>query len=69
MSGMPFFDALLLLASVAVLIAATQLRHFHPFLVLVLVASAFGLAAGLSISLLVGTLVSDFLKRSTLRDW
>ena len=52
MSGMPFFDALLLLASVAVLIAATQLRHFHPFLVLVLVASAFGLAAGLSISLL-----------------
>jgi gluconate:H+ symporter, GntP family len=52
MSGMPFFDALLLLASVAVVIAATQLRYFHPFLVLVLVASGFGLAAGLSISLL-----------------
>ena len=32
-------------------IVATQLRHFHPFLVMVLVASAFGLAAGLSISL------------------
>ena len=52
MSGMALFDALLLLASVAVVIAATQLRHFHPFLVLVLVAAGFGLAAGLSISLL-----------------
>jgi gluconate:H+ symporter, GntP family len=52
MSGMPLFHSVLLLASVVVVTAATQLRHFHPFLVLVLVASAFGLAAGLSISLL-----------------
>ncbi len=51
MSGIPFFDALLLLASVVVLIMTTQLQRLHPFLVMVFVASAFGLAAGLSISL------------------
>src|SRR5271156_710171 len=51
MSGMPFVHCLLLLASVVVIVAATQLRHFHPFLVLVFVALAFGLTAGLSISL------------------
>jgi GntP family gluconate:H+ symporter len=51
MSGMPFLHCLLLLASVVVIVGATQLRHFHPFLVLVFVASAFGLTAGLSISL------------------
>ena len=52
MSGMPFFHASLLLASIAVLIAATQARQLHPFLAIVFVAPAFGLAAGLSISLL-----------------
>jgi gluconate:H+ symporter, GntP family len=52
MSAMPFLHCLLLLASVVVIIAATQLRHFHPFPVIVFVAAAFGLAAGLSISLL-----------------
>lgn len=52
MSGMPFLHCLLLLASVVIIVAATQRRHFHPFLVIVLVASAFGLAAGLSVSLL-----------------
>ena len=51
MSGMPFFHALLLLASVVLLIVTTQSRRVHPFLVMVFVASAFGLAAGLSISL------------------
>src|ERR1700728_2711883 len=51
MSGMPFIHALLLVASVAVLILATQ-RHLHPFIAIMAVASAFGLAAGLSISLL-----------------
>ena len=51
MSGMPFFHALLLLASVVLLIVTTQSRRLHPFLVIVFVASAFGLAAGLSISL------------------
>src|SRR5271170_2271123 len=51
MSGMPFFHAPLLLASVVLLVVTTQLRRLHPFLVMVFVASAFGLAAGLSISL------------------
>ena len=51
MSGMPFFHTLLLLALVALLVVTTQLRRLHPFLVMVFVASAFGLAAGLSISL------------------
>ena len=51
MSAMPFLDCLLLFAAVIIVVAATQLRHFHPFLVIVFVASAFGLTAGLSISL------------------
>jgi gluconate:H+ symporter, GntP family len=48
MSGMPLFQALLLLASVVALIAATQARLVHPFLAIVVVAAAFGLAAGFS---------------------
>lgn len=48
---MPFFHALLLLAAVVVLIAGAQWRRLPPFLVMVFVASAFGLSAGLSISL------------------
>ncbi len=48
MSGMPLFQALLLLASVAALMAATQARLVHPFLAIVVVATAFGLAAGFS---------------------
>jgi hypothetical protein len=31
MSGMPFFQALILLASVIVIIVATQWRQLHPF--------------------------------------
>lgn len=48
MSGMPFFQALILLASVIVIIVATQWRQFHPFLAILVVASAFGLAVGFS---------------------
>ncbi len=48
MSGMPSFQALLLLASVIALIALTQARLLHAFLAIVVVASAFGLAAGFS---------------------
>jgi gluconate:H+ symporter, GntP family len=48
MSGMPLFQALLLLASIAALIAVTQARLVHPFLAIVVVATAFGLAAGFS---------------------
>jgi len=46
MSGMPFFQALLLLASVVVLTVATGSRRLHPFLALAVVASAFGLGVG-----------------------
>lgn len=49
MSGMPLFQALLFLASVIVIVAATQSQRLHPFLAIVIVAPAFGLAAGFSI--------------------
>jgi gluconate:H+ symporter, GntP family len=52
MSGMPFLLAFLLATSIVALIAVTQWRRLHPFIAIVFVASAFGLAAGLSISLL-----------------
>jgi GntP family gluconate:H+ symporter len=52
MSGMPLFQALLLLASVVFLIAATQARLIDPFLAIVVVAAAFGLAAGFSTAFL-----------------
>ena len=48
MSGMPHLQALLLLASLVALIALTQARLLHAFLAIVVVASAFGLAAGFS---------------------
>jgi H+/gluconate symporter-like permease len=52
MSGMPFFQALILLASVTVIIVATQWRQLHPFLAIMVIASAFGLAAGFSVGFL-----------------
>jgi gluconate:H+ symporter, GntP family len=52
MPSMPFVQAVFLAASIAVIVAATQWRHRHPFLPFVFVASGFGLAAGLSVSLL-----------------
>jgi GntP family gluconate:H+ symporter len=48
MSGMPLFQALLLLASLIALIALTQARLLHAFLAIVVVATAFGLASGFS---------------------
>lgn len=52
MSGMPLAQALLLLASICILIIITQSRRLHPFIAIVLVASAFGLAAGFSVGFL-----------------
>src|SRR5271170_5614876 len=49
MSGMPHFQALLLLVSVIVLVA-TSWRRLHPFLAIVAVASGFGLTAGFSVA-------------------
>jgi gluconate:H+ symporter, GntP family len=50
MSGMPLAQALVLLAAAVVLVVATRSRHLHPFLAIVLVASTFGLAVGLSLA-------------------
>ena len=46
MYGMPLSQALVFVVAVVIIIVATQWRHFHPFLVLVVVASAFGYIAG-----------------------
>jgi GntP family gluconate:H+ symporter len=48
MSGMPLAQALLLLTSLVALAALTQARLLHAFLAIVVVATAFGLAAGFS---------------------
>jgi GntP family gluconate:H+ symporter len=52
MSGMPLAQALLLAASLCILVIATRSRRLHPFIAIVLVASAFGLAAGFSVGFL-----------------
>jgi gluconate:H+ symporter, GntP family len=49
MSGMPLFDAVLLLIAVVVLVA-TPWRRLHPFLAIVAVATAFGLTAGFTVA-------------------
>ena len=48
MSGMPLFQALLLLASLVAVIALTRARLLHASLAIVVVATAFGLASGFS---------------------
>jgi GntP family gluconate:H+ symporter len=52
MSAMPLYQALVLLLAVIALVIATQSRHVQPFLALVVLASAFGLAAGFSLGFL-----------------
>jgi GntP family gluconate:H+ symporter len=46
MYGMPLSQALVFTVAAFIIIVATQWRHFHPFLVLVVVATAFGYVAG-----------------------
>jgi len=46
MYGMPLAQALVFFTSLIVLVLATQWRGFHPFLVIVAIASAFGFIAG-----------------------
>jgi GntP family gluconate:H+ symporter len=48
MSGIPLFQALLLLASLVAVVALTQARLLNAFLAIVVVATAFGLASGFS---------------------
>jgi len=52
MSGMPLVQAFLLAASACILVFVTQSRRLHPFIAIVLVASAFGLATGFSVGFL-----------------
>jgi GntP family gluconate:H+ symporter len=60
MSGMPSLQALALLASVIVIVGATRRRHLHPFLAIVVVASAFGLTVGFSIGFVGKTFGTGF---------
>jgi GntP family gluconate:H+ symporter len=60
MYGMPLSQALVFVASVIVLLAATQWRHFHPFLVIVVIAAAFGFVAGYPMAQLGGVFGSGF---------
>ena len=52
MSVMPLVQALLFIAAAVILVVATQPRRLHPFLAVLVVATAFGLASGLSAGLL-----------------
>jgi gluconate:H+ symporter, GntP family len=52
MSSMPLAQALLFAASAFAIVIATQSRRLHPFIAIVGVASAFGLATGFSVGFL-----------------
>jgi gluconate:H+ symporter, GntP family len=60
MYGMPLSQALTFAASVVVLFIATERWRFHPFLVIVAIASAFGLTAGFTTAQLAGVFGSGF---------
>jgi len=60
MSGMPLFHALLLPASLIIIVAAARPGRLHPFLAILVVATAFGLAAGFSSSLVAKTFGNGF---------
>jgi gluconate:H+ symporter, GntP family len=51
-SVMPLVQALLFLAAAIILVVATQPQRLHPFLALLVITAAFGLASGLSVGLL-----------------
>lgn len=60
MSGTPLAQALLLLAAVAALVMLIERRWLHPFLAILVVASAFAIAAGFSIAFLGKTFGTGF---------
>jgi gluconate:H+ symporter, GntP family len=60
MYGMPLSQALAFALSLVILLIATEWRRFHPFLVIVVVASAFGLIAGFTTSQLAGVFGTGF---------
>jgi gluconate:H+ symporter, GntP family len=51
-SVMPLVQALIFIAAAIILVVATQPRRLHPFLAILVVATVFGLASGLSVGLL-----------------
>jgi GntP family gluconate:H+ symporter len=63
MYGMPLAQALVFVASVFVLILATQRWTLHPFIVLTVIAAAFGDAAGFTTSQLGSVFGSGFAEK------
>jgi GntP family gluconate:H+ symporter len=63
MYGMPLAQALVFVTCVIALILATQWRPFHPFLVLVVLATAFGYIAGYPTSQLGSAFGSGFAEK------
>jgi gluconate:H+ symporter, GntP family len=59
MYGMPLSQALVFFVSVIILLTATE-RRFHPFLAIVVIASAFGLIAGFTTAQVAGVFGSGF---------
>jgi gluconate:H+ symporter, GntP family len=59
-SAMPLAQALVFIAAVAILVAAIGSRRLHPFIAVLVVATAFGLACGFSVSLLGKTFGTGF---------
>jgi gluconate:H+ symporter, GntP family len=57
---MPLVQALVFIAAAAILVAATGSRRLHPCLAILVVATGFGLACGLSVSLLGKTFGAGF---------
>jgi gluconate:H+ symporter, GntP family len=60
MYGMPLSQALAFTMSVVILLVATERWQFHPFLVIVAIASAFGLVAGFTTAQVAGVFGSGF---------
>lgn len=60
MYGMPLSQALAFFVSVIILLTLTEWRQFHPFLVIVVIASAFGLIAGLTTAQVASVFGSGF---------
>ena len=60
MSGMPVLQSLVLLASVIVVVVATGSQRVHPFLAIIVIASAFAMATGFSVGFLGKTFGSGF---------
>ena len=60
MSVMPLVQALIFIAAAVILVAAIQSQRLHPFLAMIVVATGFGLACGLSVGLLGKTFGAGF---------